>query len=424
GCRLNGQLVTAESNVRVLEDPCLRCQCPSGRLSCSKKACPVLHCPQEYIVHRPGDCCPICNVSRSLLEPPSGRCLVGFKLYEHGNKWEPDRCTWCLCNNGTTLCHRPSCPVLDCPREWQTTIPGHCCPHCPTMELNTVCTVADKTYKEGETWQLDQCKSCVCKRGQVRCAMQVCNNLTDNIPCPPNHRLMKLPGKCCPTCVESDSVCTVFGDPHYRTFDGKFYSFQGSCKYQLTADCIDHTFSIRVTNDARSTRTSSWTKTVSIKVGDLKINLGERRRVKVNGVRVTVPYERPGVRVTEAADDSVLVECSNIGLKVLWDGNSFLEVSAAPRHKGRLCGLCGNYNSDAKDDFTTRRGRQVQDPDKFGSSWRVGGKRACTRPPSRPPAPPPCTSAHKKLREKLCRPLRSSIFAACHKKLNHLNYYK
>jgi len=68
------------------------------------------------------------------------------------------------------------------------------------------------------------------------------------------------------TFVTGDGVCTVFGDPHYRTFDGKFYSFQGSCKYQLTADCVGHTFSIRVTNDARGTRTSSWTKTVSIKV--------------------------------------------------------------------------------------------------------------------------------------------------------------
>lgn len=64
-------------------------------------------------------------------------------------------------------------------------------------------------------------------------------------------------------------MCTVFGDPHYKTFDGKFFSFQGSCKYQLVADCSkEKTFNIRVTNDARSTKTSSWTKNVSIKVGN------------------------------------------------------------------------------------------------------------------------------------------------------------
>jgi len=78
------------------------------------------------------------------------------------------------------------------------------------------------------------------------------------------------------TFVTGDGVCTVFGDPHYRTFDGKFYSFQGSCKYQLAADCFGRTFSIRVTNDARGTRTSSWTKTVSIKVQICVLFIGRR----------------------------------------------------------------------------------------------------------------------------------------------------
>lgn len=66
-------------------------------------------------------------------------------------------------------------------------------------------------------------------------------------------------------------MCTVFGDPHYRTFDGKFYSFKGACKYQLASDCSGHTFSIRVTNDARATRFSAWTKTISIKVGEARL---------------------------------------------------------------------------------------------------------------------------------------------------------
>lgn len=68
--------------------------------------------------------------------------------------------------------------------------------------------------------------------------------------------------------LSGDGVCTVFGDPHYRTFDGKFYSFKGPCKYQLVSDCVGRTFSIRVTNDARLTKSSAWTKTIAIKVGE------------------------------------------------------------------------------------------------------------------------------------------------------------
>jgi BMP-binding endothelial regulator protein len=66
--------------------------------------------------------------------------------------------------------------------------------------------------------------------------------------------------------VPVDGVCTVFGDPHYRTYDGKFFSFQGPCKYLLSADCVGRTFSIRVTNDARNTKNSAWTKTISLRV--------------------------------------------------------------------------------------------------------------------------------------------------------------
>ena len=63
-----------------------------------------------------------------------------------------------------------------------------------------------------------------------------------------------------------DAVCTVFGDPHYRTFDGRVFNFQGACKYLLTSDCRNDSFSVRVTNDARSSRSFSWTKTVTLTV--------------------------------------------------------------------------------------------------------------------------------------------------------------
>lgn len=118
--------------------------------------------------------------------------------------------------------------------------------------------------QDGESWSLDSCMSCTCHKGSPRCAREMCPET--NTPCPANQKLVHERGECCPKCVESDGVCTVFGDPHYRTFDGKFFSFQGSCKYLLSADCVGRSFSIRVTNDARSTKTSSWTKTISIKV--------------------------------------------------------------------------------------------------------------------------------------------------------------
>ena len=61
----------------------------------------------------------------------------------------------------------------------------------------------------------------------------------------------------------------VFGDPHYNTFDGKMYNYQGTCKYQLAKDCVDKTFSIRVHNSPRRSRFFSWTQSATIKVGSV-----------------------------------------------------------------------------------------------------------------------------------------------------------
>lgn len=38
-------------------------------------------------------------------------------------------------------------------------------------------------------------------------------------------------------------------------------------------------------------------------------------------------------------------------------------------YKGKMCGLCGNYNNKPDDDFTLPDGKQVTDVDEFGRAW-------------------------------------------------------
>ncbi|XP_046485972.1 BMP-binding endothelial regulator protein isoform X1 [Neodiprion pinetum] len=420
GCLVNGQKVPPGRAVTTTEDPCLTCRCEKGRLNCAKQACPVLHCPPSRMYTEPGNCCPQCRGKRGFLEPPRGACMLGTRVYPSGTPISPDHCTRCSCMNGTVMCTKETCPVLDCAPEQQKTQQGRCCPQCPIFEdFHSSCSYGGRTYEDGETWKLDVCKSCVCMQGKVRCAMHMCPSLT--IPCPPNSKLEHPKDQCCPRCVESDGVCTVFGDPHYRTFDGKFFSFQGTCKYQLTADCTNHTFSIRVTNDGRSTRSSAWTKAIAIKVADLKVNLGQKMRVKVNGKRIEVPYRLDNRLDINRTSDSVLVT-THIGIKVLWDGISFIEVSAPTTYRGRLCGLCGNFNHVPKDDFTTRRGKLLQDANQFGKSWMVGSKKLCARTRQNYPFTERRCRGRKDHR--FCNRLRSEVFYQCHKKVNPTMYYK
>ncbi|KYN07286.1 BMP-binding endothelial regulator protein, partial [Cyphomyrmex costatus] len=453
GCLVNGQKVTEDRSVTTTEDPCVTCKCNKGHLTCAKQACPTLNCPLTRIVNEPGECCPHCRGSARFFSPPKGACMLGTGLYTSGSEFYADHCTRCTCVNSAISCMRETCPVLECPREHQVTQLNRCCRQCSLVEESRAsCSYGGRTYvasitllfvvmqsypshvsscqghlndffcprQDGENWKLDSCKTCTCKQGKVRCAMPQCPPM--NFRCPPNSKLEHPEGQCCPRCVERDGVCTVFGDPHYRTFDGKFYSFKGACKYQLVTDCFSHTFSIRVTNDARKTKFSAWTKTIAIKIGDLKVNLGQKMRVKVNGKKVDVPYRVANQLDLNRTDDSVIVN-TRIGVKVHWDGISFLEVSVPSSYRSKLCGLCGNFNSQIKDDFTVRHGRVVQDPQQFGQSWVVGGaKKTCPRTKFGN------NTRQRRCRErkdqKLCNRLKSQIFYPCHKKVNPAMYYK
>ncbi len=66
------------------------------------------------------------------------------------------------------------------------------------------------------------------------------------------------------------------------------------------------------------------------------------------------------------------------GIDLLWDGVSFLELSVSSKYRGRLHGLCGNFNGDKRDDFFGLDGSVYPDGQSFGDSNRVGGLRACS----------------------------------------------
>ena len=67
-------------------------------------------------------------------------------------------------------------------------------------------------------------------------------------------------------CILEPGVCTVFGDPHYRSFDGRPFNFQGDCKYLLAKDCLGKNFSVVVENNAKKSPVFSWTNSVHLKL--------------------------------------------------------------------------------------------------------------------------------------------------------------
>lgn len=108
---------------------------------------------------------------------------------------------------------------------------------------------------------------------------------------------------------------------------------------------------------------------------------------------------------------------------MLWDGDGFLEVTVSSTYKGKLCGLCGNFNSVARDDMRSRDGKLLSDTWRFGSSWRVGGHHACTRRQERPGGISRCRQSKLPKVRRLCRAFdRHEAFAKCGAKVNPHNY--
>lgn len=66
------------------------------------------------------------------------------------------------------------------------------------------------------------------------------------------------------------------------------------------------------------------------------------------------------------------------GITVTFDWRSRVTINVPSTYQGALCGLCGNYNGDRKDDMTMGNGEVARNGEKFGESWRVAAIPGCS----------------------------------------------
>ncbi|GAB1290632.1 Kielin/chordin-like protein [Apodemus speciosus] len=477
GCEHEGRKYEPGESFQPGADACEVCICelkdegpPS--LHCRRRQCPSLvGCPASQVLPPdPQHCCPTCaqkpgvietSVKYSILDVvawlglhihvflQTGRVLcwrLPTLLHPHtsyasnckdtqlcealsnctedlvGSELVPlDPCYTCQCQDLTWLCTHRACPELSCPLWERHTAPGSCCPVC--KDPTPSCTHQGRWVASGERWAVDACTSCSCVAGTVHCQSQRCGKLACG-------------RGCCPRCLPRPASCMAFGDPHYRTFDGRLLHFQGSCSYVLAKDCHSEDFSVHVTNDDRGRRGVAWTQEVAVLLGTVAVRLLQGRTVMVDQHTVTLPFLREPLLYIELRGHTVILHAQpglqtraiaykpklcapdpNSNGAVLWDGQSQVEVRVPSSYRGQTCGLCGNFNGFAQDDLQGPDGRLLPSEAAFGNSWKVPEGLGPGRPCSAGREVDPCRAAGYRARREAnarCGILKTSPFSHCH----------
>ncbi|XP_075427180.1 IgGFc-binding protein-like isoform X9 [Ascaphus truei] len=185
-----------------------------------------------------------------------------------------------------------------------------------------------------------------------------------------------------PVTLPSAGSCVVQGDPHYNTFDHQVHHFMGTCTYTLSKLCDTDAhltdFNVEAANEHRGGNTKvSYVTYVNVDVHGYRITLGKNRHVKVDGESVTLPISlSPGVNIF-LSGLNVLVTTA-FDLSVQFDGNHKVVVTLPGNYSRKVCGICGNFNGNAADDFLNPDGELEPDSASLGNSWQVGNDTRCS----------------------------------------------
>lgn len=248
----------------------------------------------------------------------------------------------------------------------ESTTPAECRPGCVckkgyvfdhsekkcVLPKDCSCHHGGRSYNDGDTIR-EECNTCLCKSGKWDCTERQC-----------------------------PATCTAWGDSHFQTYDGKEFDFQGVCNYVLSKGSLPggEGFSVTLQNVLCGSLGVTCSKSVQVSI------LGPHAET----ITLSSDSPIPGVKANEVelinikrgspksqklqvhrAGIFIIVEAPGMGFQIKWDRGTRVYVRLDNKWKGRVQGLCGNYNNDANDDMKTPSGGVETSPALFGHSWKL-----------------------------------------------------
>ncbi|XP_042740407.1 mucin-5AC-like [Lagopus leucura] len=343
----------------VVRENGLVCTCIQGKLNCigEPDQIPVCESPMFYL-----DC------RNNTAGTTGSECQKSCHTLDM-QCYSTQCVSGCVCPSGLVLDGKGGC------------IPEEECP----------CIHNGATYQSGEKINAD-CNTCVCKNRMWECTKKQCLG-----------------------------TCAVYGDGHYTTFDDQTFSFSGNCKYTLVrnhcgkSDTVNGTFQVITENIPCGSTGTTCSKSIKVFLEHYELILSEERvSVIQRGQGGEVPFTVRYIGMYTVID-------TTSGLILMWDKKTSIFIKLSAEFKGQICGLCGNYDGNGINDFTTRSLSVVEDVLEFGNSWKVSS----TCPDAHFLKDPCSTNPYRKSwSEKQCSIINSNVFAACHSQIEPARYYQ
>ncbi|XP_041604447.1 zonadhesin [Vulpes lagopus] len=223
------------------------------------------------------------------------------------------------------------------------------------------------TFPEGETWIAIHCtRSCSCTEGSVHC---------QQFSCPAgSHCEPKLGGV--GSCeLNRSEQCSIYGDPHYRTFDGLGYLFRGRMTYTLikTVDVLPAEV-VPLVVEGRNKVYSSWSPVflheIIVIVYGFTVQLQADLQLVVNNQKMAIPFTPSNhLHVTMRGHRLYLI--TDFKMIVTFDGGKNAVITLPNMYKKLVLGLCGNFDGNKRNDFMLPNGTVTDSLVSFSHSWEV-----------------------------------------------------
>ncbi|XP_067860923.1 intestinal mucin-like protein [Heptranchias perlo] len=281
-----------------------------------------------------------------------------------------------------------------------------------------------------ETWK-ENCTTITCVKGDIfkmdhvtcpRSIKPTCNNDIEPVK-------IQTENGCCEK-WECDCECEIWGDPHYRTFDGLSYDFYENCTYTLVEEKVPkHNFSVLIDNYfCLPSIKKSCPKGLIISYNGnvVHISTGETYVLTVNGNDVSLPYSSKGFNITKLGI-STYISIPHIRTSITAFHYAFKIRVPEQYFFNNTQGQCGSCSHTPAQ--CIRKTGSVEPSDcchKTAYDWKVDDpdNPSCRSAPTNlsctPPPPPPTCKTEKIL----CDIISEKPFEQCRLKINLDKYVK